>query len=140
MFQKRLPNNIESYLGPPSILAGGNQYSMLITIPTDDLDNPLKDFTKILIKRQFLAEEQEEGIYMKNLIGFQNIFSPIKSGRMLISSYVNGLDSKEFSLNIMPATAISFEIAAERNHEYADGNQIVTFSTTKIIDSYNNMG
>ena len=32
----------KTYLGPPSIEAGGKDYTMLVVIPTDTLDNPLK--------------------------------------------------------------------------------------------------
>jgi len=48
------PKTIETYLGPPSIIAGGKDFTMLVTIPTDKFDNPLKEKTPVNIKTQFL--------------------------------------------------------------------------------------
>jgi hypothetical protein len=39
----------------------------------------------------------------------------------------------------MPAISLNFEISSKRNHEYADGNQITTFSTSIIKDKNNNI-
>ena len=48
---------METYLGPPSIEAGGRDFTMLVVIPTDSLDNPLKHETPVLVKHQFLENE-----------------------------------------------------------------------------------
>lgn len=136
---KEQPKTIESYLGPPSIDAGGKDYTMLVVIPTDSLDNPIRDNSKVVIKHQFLKSEKEEPIKTDKLIGYKNIFSPLKSGRMIISSESFGLNSKEFDVNIMPAIATNFKLFVNRNHEYADGNQITTFYTSIIKDKNNNI-
>jgi hypothetical protein len=112
---------------------------MLIVIPSDDLDNPLKQNTKVSIQQQFLKSEKNEPIFTKNLIGFKYIYSPLKTGRILLSSETLGLNSKEYDVNIMPAIATSFTIYAKRNHEYADGNQITSFSTSVIKDKNKNI-
>lgn len=130
---------IESYLGPPSIEAGGTDYTMLVVIPTDNLDNPLIDSTKVEIKHQFLANQNVSDIYTTHGFGYKNIFSETKSGRILISSECLGLNSKEYDVNVMPAIPTNFEIKAERIHNYADGNQITTFKTSVIKDRYNNI-
>ena len=58
---------------------------------------------------------------------------------MIISSESFGLNSKEFDVNIMPAIATNFKLFIQRNHEYADGNQITTFFTSVIKDKNNNI-
>ncbi|SHN09073.1 hypothetical protein [Polaribacter sp. KT 15] len=133
------PKTIETYLGPPSIDAGAIDYTMLVVIPTDSLDNPIKDNSKVDVKNQFLKSERSAPIFTDKLIGYKNIYSPLKSGRMIISSESYGLNSKEFDVNIMPAIATNFKIYAKRNHEYADGNQITTFYTSVIKDRLNNV-
>lgn len=133
------PKTIETYLGPPSIDAGAIDYTMLVVIPTDSLDNPIKDNSKVDVKNQFLKSERSTPIFTEKLIGYKNIYSPLKSGRMIISSESYGLNSKEFDVNIMPAIATNFKIYAKRNHEYADGNQITTFYTSIIKDRLNNV-
>ena len=132
-------NSLETYLGPPSIEAGGTDFTMLVVIPTDSLDNPLPENTVVNTKRQFLKDKIGEDINTKNLLGFKNIFSPNKDGRMIISSSTSSLNSKEFDVNVAPAIATNFEIFVDRNHEYADGNQISTFSTSVIKDKNNNI-
>jgi hypothetical protein len=136
---KEKPISMETYLGPPSIEAGGTDFTMIVVIPTDDLDNPLQKNTKVIIKRQFLASQKKEVIFTKNLLSYNYINSPLKSGRMILSSESLNLDSKEYDVNIMPAIGSDFKIYSKRNHEYADGNQITTFFTSVIKDKNNNI-
>jgi uncharacterized pyridoxamine 5'-phosphate oxidase family protein len=133
------PVSIESYLGPPSIDAGNIDFTMLVVIPTDSLDNPIKNNSKVSVKHQFLKSKKEETIFTNNLIGYKNIFAPLKSGRIIISSESLGLNSKEFDVDVMPSIATSFTLFMHRNHEYADGNQITTFYTSIIKDQNDNI-
>jgi hypothetical protein len=130
---------IESYLGPPSIEVGGTDYTMLVVIPTDDLDNPLIDSTKVAIKHQFLANQNASDVFTEHGFGYKNIYSETKSGRILISSECLDLNSKEYDVNVVPAIPTNFEINAERIHDYADGNQITSFKTSVIKDRYGNI-
>jgi hypothetical protein len=136
---KQIANTMETYLGPPSIAAGGEDYSMLVVIPTDNYDNPLKDGTEVKAKHQFLENISETAIYMKNGISYKNIFSETKTGRILVSSSHLNKNSKEFTINVLPAIPTDFTIEYHRNHEYADGNQITSFSTSIIKDKYDNI-
>ncbi|MBU3013060.1 hypothetical protein KO506_16725 [Polaribacter vadi] len=133
------PRTLETYIGPPSIDAGGLDYTMLVVIPTDSLDNPILDNSNVDVKYQFLKSERKVPIKTKNLIAYRNIYSPRKSGRMIVSSESYGLNSKEFDVNIMPAIATNFKIYYHRNHDYADGNQITTFYTSIIKDKNKNI-
>ena len=129
---------METYIGPPSIEAGGTDYTMLVVIPTDALDNPVPTNTKVNTKYQFLASEEKAPIYTKRLIAYKNINSKKESGRMLVSSESLGINSKEFTINVSAAIPSSFKISSKRPHAYADGNQITTFFTSIIKDRYNN--
>ncbi|MFK8060879.1 MAG: hypothetical protein AB8B78_12405 [Polaribacter sp.] len=139
ILSQQQPSTIETYLGPPSIDAGGLDYTMLVVIPTDSLDNPILDKSKVDVKHQFLKSEKVESILTDKLIGYKNIYAPLKSGRMIISSESYGLNSKEFDVNIMPAIGTNFKLFVSRNHDYADGNQITTFFTSTIKDKNNNI-
>ena len=131
--------SIESYIGPPSIEAGGTDYTMLVVIPTDSLDNALPDNTTVDAKYQFLSNETPNGITTKNSIAYKNIYSEEKSGRMLVSSESKNTNSKEFTITVFPAIPTNFNISALRPHNYADGNQITTFETSVIKDKHNNV-
>jgi hypothetical protein len=139
ILSKIQPKTIETYLGPPSIDAGGIDFTMLVLIPTDSLDNPIRNNSKVFVKNQFLKSEKKQTIFTDKLIAYKTFFSPLKSGRMIISSESFGLNSKESDVNIMPAIATNFNLFIQRNHEYADGNQITTFFTSVIKDKNNNI-
>lgn len=132
-------NAIETYIGPPSIEAGGTDYTMVVTIPTDHLDNPLKDSTKVAIKHQFLDTRKIDDIYTEHGFGYKNLYSYRPSGRMIINTECLGLNSKEFDVNVVPAIPTDFEISAKRIHNFADGNQITTIKTTLIKDRFDNI-
>ena len=129
---------METYLGPPSIEAGGTDFTMLVVIPTDSLDNPVIDSTLVNVKRQFLTSEISEEVFTRHLIAYKNIYSSQQTGRIIIASESLGVNSKEFDVNVWPAIPTGYSISANRSHDYADGNQITTFKTSIIKDKYNN--
>lgn len=130
---------METYIGPPSIEAGGTDYTMLVVIPTDSLDNPVPTNTKVNARFQFLASEENYDIFTNNLIAWRNINSKRESGRMLVSSESLGINSKEFTINVWAAIPTDFKISAKRPHNYADGNQVTTFNTSVIKDKQDNV-
>ena len=132
-------NSLETYIGPPSIAAGGTDYAMLVVIPTDDLDNPLKENTPVNIKHQFLASEENDNITTAHLIAHKNIYSKTETGRILLASECLGKHSKEYDISVLAGTPTDFNISATRHHDYADGNQITSFSTSILRDVYNNV-
>lgn len=130
---------METYIGPPSIEAGGNDFSMLVVIPTDRLDNPLAEQTPVIIKHQFLDNEWNDKVVTKNLLTYKKIYSPKQNGRILVSSECLNLNSKEFTINVFPSAPSNFKISAKRPHSYADGNQITSFETSIIKDKNDNV-
>jgi len=136
---KTTVNTLETYIGPPSIAAGGIDYSMFVVIPTDDLDNPLKQGTPVNIKHQFLDSEENDIVSTSHLIAYKNIFSKSKTGRILVASECLEKNSKEYDINVWAAIPTNFNISATRHHDYADGNQITNFNTSIIKDLYDNV-
>ena len=130
---------METYIGPPSIESGGADYTMLVVVPTDSLDNPVPTNTLVTAKNQFLDNEETHDIFTKNLIAYRNINSKKETGRMLVSSESLGTNSKEFTINVSAAIPTNFSISATRSHGYADGNQITTFTTSVIKDQHKNI-
>ena len=130
---------LETYLGPPSIVAGGKDYAMIVVIPTDDLDNPVKDSTLVNLKHQFFTTTINKKLLTRNLFAYYNIFSENEKGRLLISSECLNTNSKEYSVDILPSIPTNFSIYANRAHNYADGNQLTTFSTSIISDAFGNI-
>ncbi|WP_425076762.1 hypothetical protein [Psychroserpens sp. S379A] len=130
---------IENYLGPPSVVAGGTDFSMLVSIPTDLYDNPLDEQTPVTTKQQFLETIQTDSLLVRHQIAYQNIYSLPKSGKILVASECFGLNSKEYTIVVQPAIPTNFRLKAQRIHHYADGNQITTFTTSIITDKHDNV-
>ena len=130
---------LETYLGPPSIEAGGKDYTMWVCIPTDNLDNPLEKNSKVVLKTQHLNTLTTDTLKTNNLIAYKEIYSPLKTGSILLSSNIDSLHSKEYDITVLPAIPTNFTINFSRNHTYADGNQITTFFTSIIKDKNNNI-
>jgi len=136
---KTKKTRLESYFGPRSILAGGNDFSMLVVVPTDSYDNPVKDSTSVTIKYEFQGYVTEREVLTAHFISWKNIFSRDLAGDILVSSHSNGTDSKELLTEVFPHNATNFTIAATRNHPYADGNEITVLKTSVIKDVYGNI-
>lgn len=130
---------VETYLGPRSIVANVRDYTMLVSIPTDTLDNMLPDSTQVLLKSQFKNSITTTEHYLSNGFAWKRIFSPLKTGRLSTGSTLEDRSSKELIADIFPDTAQDFSITTERNHDYADGNEIITFGTSQIIDAHGNV-
>ena len=130
---------METYIGPPSIEAGETDYSMIVVIPTDSLDNPVPEYSLVNVKHQFLDTEETDEIYTKNLIAYKNIYSYKENGRILVASSAMNTNSKEFTIDVTAAIPTNFNIGYKRPHSYADGNQITTFTTSVIKDKENNV-
>lgn len=138
MHSKKEVASMETYIGPPTIEAGGTDYTMLVVIPTDSLDNPLPENTAVTSSYQFLATQKEEDLLTNNIVAYQHIYSEKESGRLFISSECLETHSKEYTIDVLPAIPADFTISAERSHNYADGNQITSFYTSILKDAHGN--
>jgi len=129
---------IESYFGPRQIQAG-NDYSMLVVMPTDDLGNPLPENTPVSIQSYFQGETISTVVPIRHFMGWKNIQAKEKSGYILVSSTCNKLNSNELTTLVYPSNAVDFTIGYSRNHLYADGNQLTTLTTSIINDQFGNV-
>ena len=128
--------SLETYVGPPSIIAGGEETSMQVVLPLDRYDNPLPDQTKILCKHQFLGEIKTDEVVTHSMIGWKKIVSTKRRGKILVSSKLKQINSKAFVVDVFPSTPVDFKIISSQEHLYADGNQLITFKTDVIKDAY----
>lgn len=132
-------NQLESYFGPRSISAGDRDFSMLVTVPIDGHDNPVEENTNVLIKHQFENNIQNETIKTKDLIAWKNIYATKKAGRILVTAFSNSVNSKELTTMVFPSNATNFTISYKRDHDFADGNQVINLVTSVITDEFNNV-
>jgi len=130
---------LETYFGPRSITAGEQDYSMLVCVTTDPFDNVFPEKTEVLFQSQFLNSISEFNVPSKDLISWKNIYATKKSGRILVNASFKEITSKELTTIVFPTLAEDFEIQIDRNHNYADGNQIMKLQSNVIRDKYDNI-
>lgn len=136
---EKQPILIETYFGPRSIQAGDRDFSMLVAIPTDKFDNPTPDNTTVDIAEFFLGDLQNTTQFTENMFSWKNIFSKHTSVKILVGVESNDIQTKELVSFVYPSTARDFKILAQREHNFADGNQIASIKTTILKDEFGNI-
>ncbi|WP_405199203.1 hypothetical protein [Christiangramia sp. LLG6405-1] len=133
------PKLIETYFGPRSIQAGYDDFSMLVSIPTDSLDNPLADGTSVNISEFFKGSLAEQDFEMEHMFAWKNIYTREKAGKITVATSAEGLAGKEMISNVYPSLASDFSITTNSEHLYADGNQVTQLITSTITDDFDNI-
>jgi len=133
------PKLIETYFGPRSIQAGNDDFSMLVSIPTDSLDNPLADGTSVNISEFFQANLAEQDFKMEHMFAWKNIYTREKAGKITVATSAEGVAGKEMISNVYPSLASDFSIITNSEHLYADGNQVTQLITSTINDDFDNV-
>ncbi|NER11602.1 hypothetical protein SAMN06265375_10328 [Muriicola jejuensis] len=129
---------VETYLGPGNIMAGRTDHTILVAVPSDVYGNPLPDGTSLTLRKQVAGVLESEGLNTNSLFAWKRVYSEERATRGFLSVIAEGSHSKELTFDIHPAAPVDFEISYSRNHSYADGNQVITFSTSVLKDPYNN--
>ncbi len=131
--------SVETYAGPRSIMANTRDFTMLVSIPTDPYDNLLTDGIPITLLSQFKDKVVQTKKELELGFAWVRVPAPLETGRISTASTINNIASEELAIDVFSDLAQDFSIDVSRNHTYADGNQICTFSTSQIKDQYNNV-
>ena len=130
---------VENYVGPRSIIANDRDYTMLVSIPVDHLDNLLPDGAELQMSQQFKGEITNAKKEISAGFSWQRIPAPLSTGRLITGSTMEQISSKELVVDIFPDIAVPFKIDASSNHNYADGNEIIILKTDQIKDQHGNI-
>ncbi|MFK7952616.1 MAG: hypothetical protein AB8B73_07190 [Ekhidna sp.] len=129
---------MESYCGPKHLIVSKNDFAMITSTVLDQYDNPLPQNTSIDVN--YLVDDQlkKKTIQTTHLLGYERVYAPRKSGFGAVSTNYENVGSKEFRLDFYPNDPENYRIGYERQHEYADGNQLISISTSTIKDRFGN--
>lgn len=130
---------IENYAGPRSIIANDRDYTMLVSIPVDHLDNLLPDQTPLKVSYQFKGTISNSNKQIESGFAWQRIPAPQSTGRLITGSTMESISSKELVIDVFPDIPVAFNITKDSNHNYADGNELITLKTDQIKDPYGNV-
>lgn len=131
--------DMETYVGPPSIIANAKDYSMVVTLPLDKYDNVQEDGTRVSFNYHKETESSQTNLQVEHLIAYDYVYSTKKTGNILLASSSGSKSSKEFLIEVRAGLPVDFTLSRKRNHDYADGNQLASFSTSILRDSYDNV-
>ncbi|MBT8234802.1 MAG: hypothetical protein KJO04_01295 [Bacteroidia bacterium] len=129
---------MESYLGPKDIIAGDSGKAMVVSIPTDPFDNPLPDGTPVRIEERFKGATESIIDSLHHLISWRRIKPETRSGRIFVKTIAGSSPSIEMYTDVSSGAGTDFEISYERNHDFADGNQVIRLKTSVIKDRFEN--
>ncbi len=129
---------IETYLGPKAIRAGGVDASMMVALPADPFDNLLSDGNSLKISQQIGTLALTDSLQISNGLAWKNLYGSEEAGVLLASASYENSQSKELSVQVLPANAVDFDISYDRLHAYADGHQLLTLRTSIIKDAFGN--
>lgn len=134
-------------VGPRSIVADGEHWTMAITTPRDALDNPVADGSVVTLRAQHpvapgaLPESGLELIATKtrNLLSWVRVYSRTRAGRLLLTATADNGHSPERVVLEVPGPPTLFALQADPLTAAADGHQWIRIRSDQITDRFGNV-
>ncbi|WP_108244311.1 hypothetical protein [Muricauda brasiliensis] len=135
---KTLSESMESYIGPTSIFADNQDEAMIVSLPQDTFGNPLPDSTIVQLTEKFKNSQNNTSMPVQGMIAHAYVGGHGEVGELFLSTSLENQVSKEFTVSVLPTKSADFNITMERQHNFADGNQIISFTTSTVKDRNGN--
>lgn len=134
-------------IGPRAIVAGGEQWTMVVATPRDALDNPVVSETPVTFRAQHPVAPTAapatgvETIVVptQHLIAWTRIHSRNDAGPLRIAVNAGFGHSPERVVIVTPGLPVPFQLLADKTHAPADGRQLVQISSSQIRDRFGNV-
>ncbi len=134
-------------VGPRSIVADGDHWTMAITTPRDALDNPVADGSVVTLRAQHpvaMGAAPESGLELietktRNLVSWARIYSRTRAGRLLLTATADDGHSPERVVLEVPGPPILFALQADPLTAAADGHQWIRIRSEQITDRFGNV-
>ncbi len=132
--------DITSFIGPKSIITTQKEPCMLISIPVDTFDNPVKD-KSIAVHKMLRPNNQLERYEIKteHLISHHTFYAQEKTGKTLIGIRCDKANSIEKYVDEEPGWPHLISLQKEKNTLIADGKHYSTIRTNIIKDKIGNI-
>jgi hypothetical protein len=131
---------IETFLGPRSVIVASGQDIMTIGIPTDQYDNPMKEET--LVNYRYLRPNLTLETYtipIHHLISYKVISPQEKKGKTIAGVICGEANSNEKEFNEEPGWATEVKLDEISHQSLADNRQFYLVKTLPIFDKMNNL-
>lgn len=131
---------ITPLVGPNSITADGESWSIAAVIPFDQFANPLVDGTAVKFQVAHPADSVETlETETKSLVAWERITSQTIAGKTFISAQADGAFGPEVEILETADWPTSFTLSNEPKLIAADGKQLTEIRTTRIVDQNGNV-
>lgn len=134
-------------VGPRAIVAGGEQWTMVVATPRDALDNPVAEQSVVTFQAQHPVARTEtptaglETIttQTQHLLTWTRIYSHNYAGTLRIAVNADFGHSPERVVLITPGVPLPFQLLTDKVSAPADGRQLVQISSSQITDRFGNI-
>ncbi|MGB3468032.1 MAG: hypothetical protein WBA74_22290 [Cyclobacteriaceae bacterium] len=123
---------VESFCGPKHLAADRNDFSMIVSTALDQYGNPFDETQSISVKYQREDKVTTDELIMRPLFGFKRLYAPENTGHGTVVSMSANTAGKSYRLDYYIVDPEDFTVKTERQHAYADGEQVVKISTSPI--------
>lgn len=135
-------------VGPRSITADGDHWSMLTVLPQDHFGNAVADGTVVTVRASYPATAVTSGtspqtdeisqVQTEHLLAAARIHGRTKAGRIYIAATAGNAHSPERSVMAVPGPPVRFGLQLEPVQLTADGRRLITVNTDPIVDANGN--
>jgi len=134
-------------VGPRSLVANGQHWTMVVATPRDQFLNPVAEDTPVTLRAQhpvIPGAAPATGLEMidirtRHLLAWGRIYSRTRAGQMLISATSGGAHSPERAVMEVPGLPVPFALSADLISLPADGRQLVHIQSEQIVDRFGNV-
>lgn len=131
-------------VGPRSIVADGNHWTMLVAIPQDSQGNPVADGTPLQIHlRHPTPNTSSQPIDtittdVQHMLAWERIFSGTTAGDLLLAVTAGAAHGPERTVREVPGPPAAIAIHVDSPDLPADGRQLLTLATEPLVDQFGN--
>jgi hypothetical protein len=133
--------SIDVHAGPRTIIADGNDTTMVATIPSDAFGNPLPDGHAVIIT---LVDDAGRVVDVdadiEHGVAAELISSGTSAGTVEVFATDGSVSSRRVEYDEVPgaASAVSTVLTGDSSTLVADGRQLIEVSTSTIVDRFGN--
>lgn len=132
--------DLQTLMGPKSMVTGGSDYASLTCLPADRYGNPVSDSFPVsfhLLRPDERAYKVEARVYCG--LARYEIVPQQKAGKTLAKAHAGNRFSDEKALQEIAGPAENFRLYVRNYIPYADARQVFRTETDRLHDRYGNL-
>lgn len=134
-------------LGPRSIVADSNHWTVVVASLRDKFLNPVAENTVVTLRVQHPVPPGADpmaGLELihtktRHLIAWQRIYSRTRAGEMRVAVEGGSAHSPERTVREVPGMPVKFTLSATPLSAPADGRQLIQIQSEQIMDTFGNV-